>query len=474
MKRVKRLAGILLALVMALAMSFTTYAAGETGSITIDNAVVGQTYTVYKILELESYDTAAGAYAYKSAEGWNNFINSEAVKDTYVTVDGQGYVTWVQDADAAAFAKAAQKYAAENSIGNQGTIKATTTTVTFTGLGLGYYLVDSSLGTLCSLDTTDPDVTIKEKNQEPVNVKTVEEDSTGNYGGKNDADIGQTVNFKSTITAQAGAQNYVFHDKMDAGLTFTSVTGITLNGTVVADENYEVKTEELSDDCTFHVVFTQTFCDTLKANDKIVISYSAVLNENAVIADSGNKNESKLSYGEEGKSETTPSETKTYTWEFNVYKYGMKDNDKVSLKGAEFILYKQENGINQYAQIKNSKIGWTEERNKATKLTSDDKGKIEIKGLDSDTYYLEETKAPAGYNLLKDPVTVIINDEGKVNPNNEGTGLTQNTVEVENKSGSVLPSTGGMGTTLFYVIGGILVVGAAILLVAKKRMNAEK
>ncbi len=475
MKRVKRLAGILLALVMALAMSFTTYAAGETGSITIDNAVVRQTYTVYKILELESYDTAAGAYAYKAAEGWNDFINSEEVKGTYVMVDEQGYVTWVQDADAAAFAKAAQKYAAENSIGNQGITKATATTVTFTGLGLGYYLVDSSLGTLCSLDTTDPDVTIKEKNQEPTNVKTVEEDSTGNYGGKNDADIGQTVNFKSTITAQSGAQNYVFHDKMDAGLTFTSVTGITLNGTVVADENYEVKTEELSDDCTFHVVFTQTFCDTLKANDKIVISYSAVLNENAVIAGNGNKNESKLSYGEEGKSETTPSETKTYTWEFNVYKYGMKNKGKVSLKGAEFILYTGEDGSYKYAQIVNSKItGWTEERDKATKLISDDKGKIEIKGLDSDTYYLEETKAPAGYNLLKDPVTVIINDEGKVNPNNEGIGLTQNTVEVENKSGSVLPSTGGMGTTLFYVIGGILVVGAAILLVAKKRMNAEK
>ena len=207
MKHARKLASLLLALVMVFALATTAFATGETGSITINDAVVGQTYTIYQILDLESYNASANAYAYKATTAWNGFINSNAIKGTYVEVDAQGYVTWKDSADAAAFAKLAQKYAKDKSIANQGTVTATTTTVSFTGLDLGYYLVDTTLGTLCSLDTTNPDVVMEEKNEVPTNVKTVEEDSTGNYGEKNDADIGQTVNFKSTITAQPGAEN---------------------------------------------------------------------------------------------------------------------------------------------------------------------------------------------------------------------------------------------------------------------------
>ena len=206
MKHARKLASLLLALVMVFALTATAFAEGETGSITINDAVVGQTYTIYQILDLESYNASANAYAYKATTAWNTFINSNEIKGVYVEVDAQGYVTWKEDADAAAFAKAAQKYAKDNSIANQGTVAATTTTVSFAGLDLGYYLVDTTLGTLCSLDTTNPNVVMEEKNEVPTNVKTVEEDSTGNYGEKNDADIGQTVNFKSTITAQAGHQ----------------------------------------------------------------------------------------------------------------------------------------------------------------------------------------------------------------------------------------------------------------------------
>ena len=284
MKTIKRISCLLLALALMMALSVTAFAEGETGSITINDAVVGQTYTIYQILDLESYNASAKAYAYKATTAWNTFINSDAIKGTYVEVDDQGYVTWKDGADAAAFAKAAQKYAKDNSIANQGTVTATTTTVSFTGLDLGYYLVDSTLGTLCSLDTTNPDVVMEEKNEVPANVKTVEEDSkvgkegVNAWGETNDADIGQTVNFKSTITAQAGAENYVFHDTMSAGLTYTGVTGITLTGTTVDASNYTVVTEGLTDGCTFEVRFTQAFCDTLKANDQIVVSYTATLN----------------------------------------------------------------------------------------------------------------------------------------------------------------------------------------------------
>lgn len=134
MKLTNKLAGILLALAMVLGIAATAFAEGETGSITIYDAAVGQTYTIYQILDLESYNNEARAYAYKATTAWNSFINSVAIKDIYVEVDAQGYVTWKGDADAAAFAKLAQKYAKDNSIANQGSVTATTTTVSFNGL----------------------------------------------------------------------------------------------------------------------------------------------------------------------------------------------------------------------------------------------------------------------------------------------------------------------------------------------------
>lgn len=478
MKRTKRIASVLLALVMALSLITTAFAAGENGSITIDNAVVGQTYTIYQILDLESYNKDSGAYAYKATADWSAFINSSAIKGTYVNVDAQGYVTWVKKADVATFAKLAQKYAADKHIANQGTKKADSTKVEFIGLDLGYYLVDSTLGTICSLDTTNPSVTIKEKNAAPTNVKEVEEDSTSKYGTANDADIGQTVNFKSTITAQAGAENYVFHDKMSAGLQYTGVTGITLNGVAVGVANYEVKTTGITDGCTFEVVFTQAFCDTLKANDKIVISYTAVVTKDAVIGGDGNLNQSQIEYGESGKTTTTPpSETKTYTWKLDVLKYTMKDDQEVKLAGAKFTLSKNPDGSAPISLVEVEKnvyrVATEDEKNTVTEITTDETGSFTIQGLDSDTYYLTETSAPAGYNVLKSAIAVRIDDQGNVTYTYDNQNAT-GTVKVENKTGAELPSTGGIGTTIFYVVGGLLVVAAGVLLVTRKRMSKSE
>ena len=467
---------------MTLALSVSALAAGETGTITIDNAVTGQTYTIYQILYLESYNADSNAYAYKATEAWKSFVEGTDVKDIYMHTDEQGYVTWKEGADVAAFAKLAQAYAADakNKVTATKTQEATSPTVTFTGLNLGYYLLDSSLGTLCSLDTTNPTVTIKEKNAEPTNVKTVQEDSTGNYGDKNDADIGQTVNFQSTITAQAGAENYVFHDKMSTGLTYTGVTGVTLNGTSVeAKGNYTVKTSELTDGCTFEVVFTKAFCDTLKANDKIVISYTATLNEKAVVGTDGNSNESKVEYGESGKTTTTPpSTTTTYTWKVDVLKYaevtpeGSSATEEKPLSGAVFILSKNNKGEAPIALISEGnnvyRVAKADETNTVTEITTDSTGKFTIKGLDSDTYYLIEKTAPAGYNTLKEAVQVTIGKDGTVSY-----GTSTGEVKIENNTGTELPSTGGIGTTVFYVLGGVLMAGAFVLLVVRKRMRTE-
>lgn len=472
MKRMKKVLSIILTFVMLLAMAAPSFAEAETGSITINDAVVGQTYTIYQVLDLESYNASANAYAYKATTAWNTFINSDAIKGTYVEVDAQGYVTWKDGADVAAFAKKAQEYAKDNRIEDQGSVTATTTTVSFTELDLGYYLVDTTLGTLCSLDTTNPNVTMEEKNEAPTNDKTVVEDSTGNYGKKNDADIGQTVNFKSTITAQAGAENYVFHDKMSAGLTYTGVTGVTLNGTTVDASNYTVNASA-SDRDTFNITFTQAFCDTLKANDQIVISYTATLNENAVIAGEGNPNTSKLSYGDSSNTKDTPdSTTTTYTWDVDVFKYTMSGETEVALAGATFTLSKNADGSSSIALVSEGnnvyRVAKTDESGTVTEITTDATGKFTVKGLDADTYYLTETAAPAGYNKLAGPVTIVIGENGVVNGTTEAPqGVDE--VKVLNQTGALLPSTGGIGTTIFYAVGIILMAGAVFFVVRKKR-----
>lgn len=511
MKHAKKLASLLLALVMVFALSTTVYASQEGtltgGSITINDAVPEQTYKAYQILYLESYNSTNNAYAYKANSAWKTFVESNEIKDVYLKTDAQGYVTWVENADAAAFAKLAQAEATKtgSTISADATATApaaaegkTNYTVTFSDLKLGYYLVDTTLGTLCSLDTTNPSVEMQEKNEAPTNEKTVEEDSkvgqgVDAWGETNDADIGQTVNFKSTITAQAGAENYVFHDEMSAGLTYTGVTGITLNGNSVDASNYTVVHESLTDDCTFEVRFTQAFCDTLKANDKIVISYTATLNENAVIAGEGNPNTSKLSYGDKGDGShtpsgtTPPSTTTTYTWDVDVFKYAKNGEADTALAGAKFTLSKNADGSNPIALVSEGnnvyRVAKTDETGTVTEITTDTTGKFTIKGLDADTYYLKETAAPAGYNMLAAPIKVIIDNNGNVTyatkttaDGEYGSAVTADAtlgIKVLNQTGAILPSTGGMGTTVFYVLGGALVLAAVVLLVTRKRMSSK-
>ena len=327
-------------------------------------------------------------------------------------------------------------------------------------------------------------MTIHEKNQEPTNEKTVEEDSNNQYGSVNDADIGQTVNFKSTITLPKGSENVVFHDTMSKGLTldassikvYTDADMTTELGT----DNYAVVTTDLTDDCTFEVSFEKTYLDGLTADSTTVyVKYAATVNENAVVGGEGNPNTSNVEYGEKGKTTTTPdSTTRTYTWSFDVLKYANGDESKV-LEGAQFVLLN--NNKTKVATIVDGKLtGWVDVPAAGsdgtitwpanTTLTTNAQGQIDIAGLDADTYYLRETVAPAGYNKLAEDVEVTITptkgDDGKT------LTLTPVTAKVENKSGSELPETGGMGTTIFYVLGSILVLGAAVLLITKKRMNA--
>lgn len=485
MKNTKKLVGLLLALVMVFAMSAAMAAQEGTltgGSITINDAVPGQVYKAYQLLYLESYNKDAGAYAYKANSAWETWLRTQT---NYVSFDKQGYVTWVEGANAAAFAKLAQVEAAKMTADATATAPAaaegeTYSTVTISNLKLGYYLVDTTLGTLCSLDTTNPDVVMEEKNEVPTNVKTVQEDSTGDYGETNDADIGQTVNFKSTITAQAGAENYVFHDTMSAGLTYNNDAKVYTDESMTSElstDNYTVNANPADND-TFDIVFKQEYLNTITAGTTLYVKYSAILNENAVVAGNGNDNTSKLSYGVkdsttgEPSGTTPPSKTKTYTWDVDVFKYTKDGETEKALADAKFTLSKKADGSNPIALVSKGnnvyRVAKTGETGTVTEITTDATGKFTIEGLDADTYYLTETAAPAGYNKLAGPVTIVIGENGVVNGTTEAPqGVDM--VKVLNQSGTELPSTGGIGTTIFYVAGGVLVIGAAALLIAKRK-----
>lgn len=474
----KRVTSSLLALVLLLALAGTAVAAEDKGSITIDNAIVGKTYTIYRIFNLNSHNTDYSAINYTVSEKWKAFFAEGAPGRAYVDIDKTyGYVVWKTGASPANFAAEAMKFAADKGIAYDGQAVAAPGTVKFDDLALGYYLVKSDLGALCSLDTTMPNVTIKEKNSESTVEKQVQEDSTGDYGDHNDADIGQTVNFRTTINVVDGdPKNYVLHDTMSAGLTFDPASVAVTIGerTLAKNTDYTLVTSGLTDGCTFEVQFKD---GVLKPNDVVEVAYSAEVNEYAVIGGTGNDNKTQLKYGEDKGTEW--DETHTYVWQFDVFKYAKKDKEEIPLAGAQFVLYKTVDKKNLYAQAANGKItGWTDDQKYATVFETPDNGKFVIAGLDADTYYLEETKAPDGYNRLKEPVNVVITANiasGKtvtatITYNETATG----TVRIENQTGVELPSTGGIGTTVFYVIGGLLMGVAVVLLVTRKKMSTSK
>lgn len=505
MKLIKKIAAIMLSVMMVLGMASVvsadegeTAASATTGTITITDAIVGQTYKIYKILDLESYDADAENYVYKIDSNWEKFINGtaegEGTGNEYLEIIDTiyNYVKWKgekNDARVAEFAKKALEYAKSKKINPDRISDAkdtTSTTVTFNNLALGYYVVESSVGTLCGLTTTNPTVTIKEKNGVPSVEKKVEEDSTNTWGISNTADIGQIVNFQTTITAQPGAQNYILHDKMDAGLTFGGTVTVKKDGIEVAAANYTLKKStdspaSITDDCTFEIVFTQSFCDTLVANDQIIVRYSATLADNAV-PKTEYKNETWLKYGDS--KETNHNTTKTKTFEIPVFKYTTKNNAETALAGATFTLSKDDKGTNpiKLVSVSNDETNGdtyrvAKENEAITSVTTTKSGKFKIQGLDADTYYLTETQQPTGYNKLSAPIKIKIDDTGAVfilKNSANGTETSEaitDYVKVLNNTGTILPTTGGNGTSLIYFLGAVLALVSGVVLITKQRMK---
>ncbi len=287
--------------------------------------------------------------------------------------------------------------------------------------------------------------------------------------------------FKTTITAQPGAQNYVLHDKMDIGLTLNSnitVKKVDTEGDTVLTENQEYKLVKPADGCTFEIKFEEKFLNTLGENDKITVTYSATLNSSAVVGNNGNINTTFLKYGNDN---SVDSKTTTYTWKIPVFKYTMKNTQKEPLANATFSLFETETGNDPIRFVK--EVGKEEvyrkpaanESANTTEITTTSTGEFSLEGLKPGKYYLGETAAPKGYNKLTKRIIVVLNDDGTLTVDGKTEIENQKIVkvEVENNTGSLLPSTGGMGTTLIYLVGAALVLGSGIVLATKKNAKAK-
>ena len=478
MKHMKKFMALFAALALVLAMAVPAFAANA-GSIEIDNANPSTTYNAYKMFDL-TYKPAEGgneaSYSYTVASGWEDFFKTGAVGANYITIEN-GHVTGATfttgSSESIAFAKAALAYVEEKSITAAGsaTTGAQETTATIDNLPLGYYLVDTDAGALCSLGTTAYTAKIEEKNEVPSVTKQEKVDDE-DWNQNTSQQIGKVVQYKTTIHAKKGAQNYVLHDVMTNGLTFNEDVTVKIGTVEVDTSKYTVQIGEgTGDSCTFHVTFTKDFCDSITESKEIEIYYSATVNANAVTRN-GETNKTYLNYGENHKS--NEDQTTTTIFSFDLVKYTQSNGVNYLLDGAEFALYED--------AAKTIPVKFTYDATTKTycvaangdaKIEVKD-GKVTITGLKKKTYYLEETKAPEGYNKLDNVQTIELNAENFVPT--ATINATAKTYEnggygVLNNAGTTLPGTGGIGTTIFYVVGGGLMVAAVVLLVAKKRME---
>lgn len=449
MKSIRRIVITVMLLALLATMSISVLAL-DGGKITITNAQNGETYNAYMILELESISDDNLTATYKVSQkwqGWSGLTN-------YVSIDAQGYVTEKQGVNYEEFAKAALKYAEDNGIAADASATVNNTdTVVFENLTLGYYLVDSSMGTLCSLNTTNKEVEIQEKNVAPTVAKTVEEDSTNTFGAENDAQIGDTVNFQVVISAKKGADAYILYDKMSANLALDA-SSIKVDGEAANAEKFTIDTTA-TNNYTFKITFVQSYLDSLTGDTDITVTYSAILTEDAVVT-ADETNTAWMTYGDKNVA-TNESSTITSTYQFTLEKIDSETQEQIT--GAQFKLYSAATGGNEIPVVKVSdgvyRVAVEGETGVAIEV-----GKATIYGLDDDdTYYLEEIQQPNGYNKLAARVEADVVDDNSLE------------LKVENEQGALLPGTGGIGTTVFYVVGGLLAVGALILLITKKRVS---
>ena len=504
MKHCKKLLALLLALVMTLALSVTAFAAGN-GSITIENATPGKEYKLYKVFDASYGASNTASYTIDESSPWYNLVkNSVLFTLENTTVDRRYTVSANADAGAdiiAWFNSEGVKNAAATFSGVSET--ADSATVKFENLDYGYYFISSTLGATVTITNVDNAVTIIDKNQTP---GWGDEKESGKFIKKADgslvrsdsADIGQTVNFVVKVNNALNydgvdkIKEYVITDTMGAAIDvdLKSIV-VKVNGMAIADNLWRHSNTD-NGVFTIHINWQDDNGDFLypaenSTPNTIEVTYTATLKGNASVGNRtlNNTNEAALSWKfntVRGGEDPTPSTVTVHTFAIGVFKH---NNKSVGLGGAVFELrdanntllklYKlQSNGIEDIYYLAN-------EYNKAniisldtdtvySSFTTPADGKLVIKGLKAGTYTLTEITAPAGYNLLKEPVTLTISE---TSAKSEIYELSVDQASILNSSGTELPETGGIGTVLFVALGALAVVGAGIFLVTNKRISKE-
>lgn len=520
MKHMKKLVTLLLALIMALALVVPAAAA------TVKNDTT-HTYDAYQIFTgtQNSDSSALGDVKWGTGIDGTNFM--AALKaDTRFVVNSTNIFAACTDAAAVAAVLAENNTdAVAKAFANVAAQHLTSTVAASIAadakdvdLPVGYYLLvdtsepavgDARNSALLQV-TNKGDITIEKKYDVPTVDKSVQDNTSDAWEEAADWCIGSDVPFQLVGTLPSNyddyeAYKYVFHD--------------TLGDTLMYNNNVKVfvvnkdKRTEITVDFTANISGTVSTggggkltvtCADLKqvanvtSESTIVVEYTAKLLDTAVIGQPGNPNKVYLEYandpnfsgaGTPPTGNTPTDEVLVFTYELDITKVDGANQEKL-LANAEFQLKNAENKW-VIVDANNKVTGWADEQKDGSTLTTDAKGLAKIIGLDAGTYKLYETKAPGGYNQLKDPITIVISaeldksennpaltaltikvDSGEAQNGNVTTGTVSTTVK--NNSGATLPETGGIGTTLFYVIGGVLVVGAAVLLVTRKRMDNAK
>ena len=522
MKRVFAAAAAIATVFGLAATTVATANAADNATLTVsttDAKFAGKTVNAYKMFSA----TVSGdgkAVSYTLTDEWKPFFKNSVgltgVTDENVNDKAHDYVSKLKDSTLVAFATKASNWAQTKA--NNITADATATvsadasngkyTATFTGLGYGYYVVavpgatlanaKSQYATLVSVHSTKVDADIK--GDLPTVDKKVQVDGTGKDA--TDAKIGDTLTFTltSTIPDMSAYDTYTFNfkDTLSKGLTFGQVKSVKVeNVTLTENTDYTVTTPTASNNNTLTVAM-KDFKTKQQANagKKITVTYTATLNENAVVGGAGNVNSAKIQYSNNpstnGTGESEPSKVRVFTYGFTVDKYtGDQYTDAATrLAGAEFTLAHKDGSAISFVQVsagsatanavyRVAKAGETG----TTTITTPANGKVVFEGLENGEYTLTETKAPAGYNKLASAIGV------KVDGQNNGTDTTNATVTitynndngndynqtasngvipVQNKSGAILPGTGGMGTIAFTVIG-VLVIALGVAWTLKRK-----
>lgn len=496
MKHARKLASLLLALVMVFALAVTAFATEPAtpttgnGSITISNAAKGETYTIYKLFD-------ATVSADKTSIAYTGTVPGSL--SDYFTADANGYIS----------ATEAAKNGESMSDGLRNALKAWTETATaastatsdgsalkFNGLLLGYYVVTTSQGEqLISVDSTMPDVTIVDKNSSsPSNLTKTASDKDVSIGDT----VTYTVSFKTSNYDGAGTDakpivSYTIEDTLPEFLKDVTVTSISVNNDVIQDQTGA--TPQFDSNKKIVIDWYDEVNKQFLYNNgaTVTITYTAVVTEQADIDGAGNTNQVTLTWTTEGADQPGPGKIEENETIF-TYAIALKkvNNKGVALPGAvfEFPFYVQSTADTDGAYIY---AGDTAKDGLTNQIKTPESGVIVVKGVKTGSYEITEFKAPDGYNKLTTPVivnaaktsetttskTVYLDENGK--ETNETTNTTKvevnianiaaTAVVVVNKAGTELPSTGGMGTTIFYILGSILVVAAVVLLVTKKRMS---